>query len=66
MSMASESQARGKAARQAVEKLINEQKYEAAAAEAARVREEARRLGDNALWTWALIKESQLRTALHG
>ncbi len=59
-------QARGKAARLAVEKLIEEQKFEAAAAEAARIREEAKKAGDNSLWTWALIKESQLRTALHG
>ncbi|HUU31209.1 MAG TPA: alpha-2-macroglobulin family protein, partial [Phycisphaerae bacterium] len=35
-------------------------------AECARIREEARRLGDNSLWAWALIKEGQLRTALHG
>jgi uncharacterized protein YfaS (alpha-2-macroglobulin family) len=59
-------QARGKAARQAVEKLVEEQKFEAAAAECARVREEAKKNGDNSLWTWALIKEGQLRTALHG
>ncbi|MCX6569664.1 MAG: MG2 domain-containing protein, partial [Candidatus Aminicenantes bacterium] len=59
-------QARGKAARQAVEKLVEEQKFEAAAAECARIREEAKRAGDNSLWTWALIKEGQLRTALHG
>jgi uncharacterized protein YfaS (alpha-2-macroglobulin family) len=65
-SMAVESQSKLKAARQAVEKLVAEQKFEAAAEEAARVREEARRLGDNPLWTWALIKEGQLRTALHG
>lgn len=61
-----EIQARGKAARQAVEKLVEEQKFEAAAAEAARIREEAKKAGDNSLWTWALIKEGQLRTALHG
>ncbi len=59
-------QARGKAARQAVEKLVAEQKFEAAAEEAARIREEAKKAGDNSLWTWALIKEGQLRTALHG
>jgi uncharacterized protein YfaS (alpha-2-macroglobulin family) len=59
-------QARGKAARQAVEKLINEEKFEAAAEETARVREEAKKAGDNSLWAWALIKEGQLRTALHG
>ena len=65
-SMAADPQARGKAARQAVEKLVAEQKFEAAAEEAARVREEAKKAGDNSLWTWALIKEGQLRTALHG
>jgi uncharacterized protein YfaS (alpha-2-macroglobulin family) len=59
-------QARGKAARQAVEKLVSEEKFEAAAAECARVREEAKKAGDNSLWAWALIKEGQLRTALHG
>ncbi|MDH4197676.1 MAG: hypothetical protein OEW05_09735, partial [Candidatus Aminicenantes bacterium] len=58
--------ARDRAARQTVEKLIDEEKYEAAAAEAARIREEARRAGNVTLWTWALIKEGQLRTALHG
>ncbi|MBE3131475.1 MAG: hypothetical protein IMZ54_12280, partial [Acidobacteria bacterium] len=65
-SMASDPQSKLKAARQAVEKLVEEQKFEAAAEEAARVREDARRLGDNPLWTWALIKEGQLRSALHG
>lgn len=65
-SMASDPQSKLKAARQAVEKLVAEQKFEAAAEEAARVREDARRLGDNPLWTWALIKEGQLRSALHG
>jgi hypothetical protein len=52
--------------RKAVERLEKEQKFEAAAKEAGRVREEARRRGDQALWTWALVKEVQLRTALHG
>src|SRR5512136_108560 len=50
-----------KAARQSVEKLVSEQKFEAAAAECARIREEARKSGDTSLWTWALIRESQLR-----
>ena len=62
----SRSQAKLKAAGQAVEKLVDEQKFEAAAAECARIREEARKSGDDPLWTWALIKEGQLRTALHG
>ncbi len=55
-----------KAARDAVDKLIGEQKFEAAAAECARLRGEARRRGDTALWTWTLIREGQLRTSLHG
>ena len=58
--------AQSKAARAAVEKLVDEQKFEAAAAECARIRESARAAGDNTLWTWALIKEGQLRSALHG
>ena len=36
-----------KAAREAVEKLVAEQKFEAAAAECARIREDARKSGDN-------------------
>src|SRR5512140_1148197 len=59
-------QVRAKAAREAVEKLIAEQKFEAAAAECARIREDARKNGDVTLWTWALIREGQLRTSLHG
>ena len=59
-------QLRGKAAREAVQKLIDEQKLEAAAAECARIREEARAKNDVTLWTWALIREGQLRTSLHG
>ncbi len=65
-STAAPAQVKGKAIRQAVEKLIDEQKFEAAAAEAARIREEAKKAGDYSLWAWALIKEGQLRTALHG
>ncbi|MCX6569653.1 MAG: MG2 domain-containing protein, partial [Candidatus Aminicenantes bacterium] len=65
-SMAAEAQSKLKAARQAVKKLVEEQKFEAAAEETARFREEAKKAGDNPLWTWALIKEGQLRTALHG
>jgi len=55
----------GQAVKKAVEKLIEEEKYQAAADECARIREEARRTGDTGLWTWTLIRESQLRTALH-
>ncbi|MBM3306182.1 MAG: hypothetical protein FJY79_09640, partial [Candidatus Aminicenantes bacterium] len=52
--------------RKRIERLEKEQKYEAAASEAAKLRADARRRGDQALWTWALVKEVQLRTALHG
>jgi len=62
----SDRQTSDKAAREAVEKLINEQKFEAAAAECARLRDDARKQGDVTLWTWALIREGQLRTSLHG
>ncbi len=64
--MAKPDQLRGKADREAVDKLIAEQKFEAAAAECARIREDARKRGDTTLWTWALIREGQLRTSLHG
>jgi uncharacterized protein YfaS (alpha-2-macroglobulin family) len=60
------SQSEDQTNRQRLEQLVQEQKFEAAAKEAARLREEARRQGDEAKWTWALIKEVQLRTALHG
>ena len=49
-----------------LDRLIGEQKFEEAAKEAARIREEAKRRGDEKVWTWALIKEVQLRVALHG
>jgi hypothetical protein len=52
--------------RKLLDRLIDEQKYEEAAKEAARIRGEARRGGDEKLWAWALIREVQLRTALHG
>ncbi|MGZ5454880.1 MAG: hypothetical protein ACXWHJ_11680, partial [Candidatus Aminicenantales bacterium] len=64
--VAGDAEAAGQASRAAVEKLIAEQKFEAAAAECARIRDDARKRGDNALWAWALIKEGQLRTSLHG
>ncbi|RPI98124.1 MAG: hypothetical protein EHM31_12285, partial [Candidatus Aminicenantes bacterium] len=64
--MSKPGQVSGKAEREAVDKLISEQKFEAAAAECARIREAARKSGDTALWTWALIREGQLRTSLHG
>ena len=52
--------------RKQLDRLISEEKFEAAAKEAARLREEAKRTGDEAGWAWALIKEVQLRIALHG
>ncbi len=55
-----------KMSRDLLDRLIGEQKYEEAAKEAARIRGEARRAGDDKLWAWALIREVQLRTALHG
>ncbi len=64
--MTAASQTSAKAAREAVEKLVSEQKFEAAATECARIREEARKSRNVPLWTWALIKEGQLRSALHG
>lgn len=64
--VATSDQTPAKASRASVEKLISEQKYEAAAAECALIREDARKRGNNALWAWALIKEGQLRTSLHG
>ncbi|HUU36700.1 MAG TPA: alpha-2-macroglobulin family protein [Candidatus Desulfaltia sp.] len=52
--------------RKGIDQLIDEQKFEEATKEAARLREEAKGAGDDAAWAWALIKEVQLRTALHG
>ncbi|MEW5900885.1 MAG: alpha-2-macroglobulin family protein, partial [Acidobacteriota bacterium] len=59
-------QAQEKPDRKRLEEFIKEQKFEQAAKEAVRLREEAKRTGDDAGWAWALIKEVQLRTALHG
>jgi uncharacterized protein YfaS (alpha-2-macroglobulin family) len=52
--------------RKRLDQLIGEEKFEEAAKEAARLREEAKRIGDEPGWAWVLIKEVQLRTALHG
>ena len=52
--------------RKRLDRLVSEEKFEEAAKEAARLREEAKRRGDEAGWSWALIKEAQLRLALHG
>lgn len=52
--------------RKRLEQLISEKKFEEAVKEAARLREKAKSSGNESVWTWALIKEVQLRTALHG
>jgi uncharacterized protein YfaS (alpha-2-macroglobulin family) len=49
-----------------VDRLVSEQKFEAAAAEVARLREAASAAGDADQWTRALVEEVKLRTALHG
>ena len=49
-----------------VDRLVAEQKYEAAAAVVARIRERAQAAKDEPAWTRALVREVQLRTALHG
>ncbi|MCP4660953.1 MAG: hypothetical protein GY856_36595, partial [bacterium] len=49
-----------------VDRLISEQKFEAAARVVGELRAAARRAGDEAESTRALVKEVQLRTALHG
>ncbi len=49
-----------------VDRLVSEQKYEAAATEVAELRERARKAGDDAGWAKALIRETQLRIGLHG
>ncbi|MEO6323726.1 MAG: hypothetical protein ABIT01_15465, partial [Thermoanaerobaculia bacterium] len=55
-----------KAAFKEVDRLIQDQKMEAASALVMKILEQARRAGDEATWTRALIREVQLRTALHG
>ncbi|MGE5716295.1 MAG: MG2 domain-containing protein, partial [Acidobacteriota bacterium] len=49
-----------------VERLVSEQKLEEASQRAAKIREAARASGDEADEAKALIREVQLRTALHG
>ena len=51
---------------QQLETLLTEGQLDAAVDAAARVREEARKAGDEATWTRALIQETQLRTATSG
>jgi len=49
-----------------VERLVSEQKFEEAAASAGKIREAARAAGNEANEAKALVREVQLRTALHG
>ncbi len=65
-SPANSPQAGDELSRRRLDQLVNEQKYEEAAKEAARLREAARLANNEPAWAWALIKEVQLRTALHG
>jgi alpha-2-macroglobulin len=55
-----------KLARKRLDQLISEEKFEEAAKEASNLRELAKSRGDDSGWAWALIKEVQLRMALHG
>jgi hypothetical protein len=59
-------QSSDKPTRKRIEKLVSEQKFEEAAAQTALLRDAARRAKNEALWTWSIIEEAQLRTALHG
>ncbi len=49
-----------------LERLVSEQKFEEAAARAGKIREAARAAGDESNEAKALVREVQLRTALHG
>ena len=49
-----------------VDSLINEQKFEEAAKEVGKIREISQENTDNENWTKALVRETQLRMALHG
>ncbi|HEV8267349.1 MAG TPA: hypothetical protein VGR00_03915, partial [Thermoanaerobaculia bacterium] len=49
-----------------VDRLVDEQKLEEASKVVEKLRTNARAAGDEAEWTKALIREVQLRTALHG
>src|SRR5688572_17461905 len=49
-----------------VDRLVGEQKFEAASAVVGRIRAKAMADGNEADWTRALVREVQLRTALHG
>jgi len=49
-----------------VERLVSEQKLEAASQTVAKLREQARRAGDDEAWAKALVRETELRIALGG
>ena len=49
-----------------VDRLISEQKFEAASEAVTAIRERAREAGDAGEWTRALVEETKLRMALHG
>ena len=49
-----------------VDRLVSEQKFEAASAAATAIRESAQAAGDSDRWTRALVEETKLRMALHG
>jgi uncharacterized protein YfaS (alpha-2-macroglobulin family) len=49
-----------------VDRLVSEQKFEAASKAVAAIRKRAQGAGDTAEWTRALVEETKLRMALHG
>jgi len=49
-----------------VDRLISEQKFEAASEAVEAIRVRARKAGDASQWTRALVEETKLRMALHG
>ncbi len=49
-----------------VDRLISEQKYEAASKAVTAIRDRAQEAGDADEWTRALVEETKLRMALHG
>jgi len=49
-----------------IDRLVSEQKFEEAVKLVGKRREAARKAGDGAEWTRGLIRETQLRTGLHG
>ena len=49
-----------------VDRLVSEQKFEAASKAVATILERARKDGDASEWTRALVEETKLRMALHG